>query len=358
MKLDKKKIEQIREELEFCKKPLFFFHDDADGVSSFLLMYKHLNLGNGVIVKSHPSVDSKFIKKVKEYEPDKIFVLDLSNVEQEFIDETKKKIIWIDHHEPQKRHNVIYLNPRNTDPHYSPAASRICYEIVKENLWIAMCGIVGDWQLPEDIAKEFREMYPDLLPEEANTPEKALFETDIGRLAKIFNFSLKGKTQDAMKCVKILSRIETPYELLNGESSQAKYILKKIKKTEEEYDELLKKIEEKQKKNKSNLIVHIYTSKNNSITGEISNELLYRNPEKVIIIAREKSGEMKTSLRSGKNILIAPILQKILAEVEGYGGGHEHACGACIKKDDWPKFITLMENEVNKMLKKEQGGKK
>lgn len=38
--LKEDEIKMIKEELDSCKRPLFFFHDDADGLSSFLLMYR------------------------------------------------------------------------------------------------------------------------------------------------------------------------------------------------------------------------------------------------------------------------------------------------------------------------------
>jgi len=68
---------------------------------------------DGVIVKTTPNIDKKFIRKVEEYSPDKIFILDIALVEQDFIDSMKTKIIWIDHHTPIKRYgNVKYYNPR------------------------------------------------------------------------------------------------------------------------------------------------------------------------------------------------------------------------------------------------------
>ena len=38
--LTKKEINEIRENIENSKNPLFFYDDDPDGVCSFLLLYK------------------------------------------------------------------------------------------------------------------------------------------------------------------------------------------------------------------------------------------------------------------------------------------------------------------------------
>jgi single-stranded DNA-specific DHH superfamily exonuclease len=74
--------------------------------------------------------------------------------------------------------------------------------------------------------------------------------------------------------------------------------------------------------------------------------MIYKHPEKVVIIAREKSGEMKCSLRSGKNVVLAKMLEKALVGIEGYGGGHEQACGAVIKKEDFKQFLINLSMEL------------
>jgi len=342
MKLDLDSVAKVKEEISYSKRPLIFFHDDADGVCSFLQFYKFLGGGQGVIVKSNPRIDEKFLKKVHEYQPDKVFIVDIATVDQEFIDQAGCKVVWVDHHDPLKRENVLYLNPRVHKTEFGPAASWICWQITKQDVWSAMAGCVGDWQLLPDLAKEFRKQYPDLLPEGIDRPEQALFDSPVGKIAQMINFSLKGGVKDAMQCVKILTRISSPYELLEGNTPQSEFIHKKIKPFVKEYEGLLKRIEKaKQKSDK----MHVFTYKttNNSFSGELSNETLYRRPDKVIIIAREKNDEMRSSLRSAGNVLIAPILAKALTEVEGFGGGHPHACGACIKKKDWKRFLKIVE---------------
>ena len=52
-----KDFQKAKKELEECKRPLIFFHDDADGVCSFLLLYRFAKEGKGVVVKSRPWVE-------------------------------------------------------------------------------------------------------------------------------------------------------------------------------------------------------------------------------------------------------------------------------------------------------------
>ncbi len=56
--------------------------------------------------------------------------------------------------------------------------------------------------------------------------------------------------------------------------------------------------------------------------------------DKVILVAWEYHGEYKCSFRS-TNIKLPPIINKALVGTTGYGGGHDHAAGACVKTSDF-----------------------
>ena len=94
------------------------------------------------------------------------------------------------------------------------------------------------------------------------------------------------------------------------------------------------------------LLVYKYSDSSTSFTSDISNELLYRFPKKVIIIAREKSGQMMMSLRNAGAKNLQPIVANALAGLDGYGGGHEHACGACVKTDDFDMFVKRIREKM------------
>ena len=53
-------------------------------------------------------------------------------------------------------------------------------------------------------------------------------------------------------------------------------------------------------------------------------------PDKMILIAREKNGEMKLSMRGAKYEVL-PVLKEAIEGLDGYGGGHLHACGGNFK---------------------------
>ncbi|MBW2998194.1 DHH family phosphoesterase, partial [Candidatus Woesearchaeota archaeon] len=109
------------------------------------------------------------------------------------------------------------------------------------------------------------------------------------------------------------------------------------------YDDLLSRAESKLSKDK--FLIFKYKS-STSITSPLSNELLYKHPNKIILVLRDQNGYYKGSLRSGKDIDVRSALEKALANVEGHGGGHKNACGLGVKKECWETFIEALRKEV------------
>ena len=340
--LNEKEIQQIKTELETCKRPLFFFHDDQDGLASFLLLYRYIKEGRGTVLKAKPQLTEQYARKVEEYGADKVFILDIALVDQEFIDQAKVPVIWIDHHEPIKREKVKYFNPRIKDETANIPVAYLCYQVAQKDLWIAMVGCLGDWYLP-DFTEEFKKKYPDLLPEKYNTAAEILFETKMSILNKVFSFNLKGNTSDVLKSIKTIARIDSPYEILEQSTPKGKFIYKKYEKINKVYESLKQTVLKQKKKGK--VKVFKYTDDRLSLTKDLSNELLYMFQDSVIVLGREKSGEVRCSIRAMKTNL-KPIIEKALLDVEGYGGGHEHACGAAIKIKDFDKFIQNIEEQL------------
>ncbi len=343
--LNETDYQNMREELDSCKRPIFLFHDDPDGLSSFLLFYRYKKEGKGIPVKARPIVDDRFIKPVLAYEPDKIFVLDIAIVEQEFIDQMKVPVVWIDHHEPLKRNKVRYFNPTIDDPHLNYPVSQVCYNVVKEDLWVAMCGITGDWVIDDELLEKFLEKYPDLARKGIKNPGELIHSTRLGKMTRIMSFILKGTPSEAMKCAKIMTRTQSPYEILDRTTPPGRYVYKKYEDINKAYEKLLKEASSNATKDK--MIIYVYNDDKMSFTSDLSNELLFKYPKKIILVGRRKSGEIKLSLRSGEHTIVRDILKKALEGVEGYGGGHEYACGACVKEKDFDTFIEQFRQALS-----------
>jgi single-stranded DNA-specific DHH superfamily exonuclease len=339
--LSESEYSEIRSLLE-CERPLIFMHDDPDGLSSFLLLQRYMGKGNGVLVKTTPVIDSKHLNRVVEFNPDKIFIVDIAVVEQSFIDGVSVPIVWIDHHTPLKRTKVKYFNPRiHKHDAYFPA-TYLCYRAVEQDMWIAMVGCVGDWFLPE-FAPDFAKKYPDILDKSVDNPDDAMFKSKLGRLVRLFSFVLKGKTEDAMKSVKMLTKVESPYDLLEQRTADGKFLWKRYEKFNKEYEKLLNAALSSKKDNK--FFVFRYKAQT-SFSSDLANEILYRNPDLFLIIGRERNGEVKMSLRS-RNTPVLPKLKKALEGLEGaYGGGHEYACGASVPVHLFEKFESSLRVQL------------
>ena len=341
--LRKKQIEKVQELLEGANRPLIFFHDDADGLASFLLMYRYIGDGKGIVIKTHPVVTAAYLRKVAEYAPDMVIVVDIANVEEEFIREVSVPIVWIDHHEDANPHGVQYFNPV-ADGRQSVPASYLCYQVVGQDEWIAMTGIVGDWALTP-LARKFARHFPDLLPSSIKRPQDALFASEIGRLAKAFNFILKGRAQEALKYAKVMTRIIEPYEILNQSTPRGKYIYKKFHGYEKEYNSI--RDEAVAGATDDPLLLYQASPDKTAFSGELSNELLYRFPKKVILVAREHNGIIRCSLRSSPDVSVRELLEKALTGTSGYGGGHEQACGCSVPKEEFPAFLESFRELVS-----------
>ena len=100
-----------------------------------------------------------------------------------------------------------------------------------------------------------------------------------------------------MKNIKILTRIQEPDEILEQTTPQGKFLYKNFAKINNEYQKMLKRVL-KEKQEEDNLIVFTYVHERMSFTKNIANIMLHRFPNKIILIGRIKSGEVKLSLRS------------------------------------------------------------
>ena len=117
----------------------------------------------------------------------------------------------------------------------------------------------------------------------------------------------------------------------------------------EHYERLIAAAQEHVKK-KDDVIVYIYNNDTYSLSGELANELKYRNKEKAVIIGRKHDGKVMMSLRSETYEVLGP-LQAALKEVEGYGGGHPLACGAAVIQEHFDAFLELFKRAYKEQKK-------
>src|SRR3989344_4317192 len=353
--LSPQQVTELKDEIDHCTKPLIFFDGDNDGLTSFLQLYRYKGDGKGVILKSKPNLTLEHVRRVEEYGPDKIFVFDVALVDQEFIDAVKVPIYWFDHHGPYDRTggHLKYINSLLWDSTTSPCV--MIYQICQKDLWIAALGAIADHQIPY-FWKEFVTTYPHLAEDRVyNGPFDVRFNTPLCILIKVFSFNLKGSTTDAMKSIKIMSRITGPDEILNQETAQGRFLFRKYQALNKEYEFLRKKALKAYSK-EDPFFIFKYTENQTSFTKDLADDLMYHHQDKVIVLAREKEGHYVMSMRTSESgPVIKDSVERALVGLEGSGGGHAHACGCKIPQEHFETFISRLREEL-KMPKKTSKG--
>jgi len=330
---------EIRKFLEESENPLFFYDDDADGLSSYLILKNLTKNSKGILAKCSSQLPATYILTVDTYNPDKIFILDKPLVDKEFVDKVNVPIIMIDHHELINPKGVKYYNPKQFKEDFPTCI--FCYKITKQDLWLATVGSISDWHKPKFL-KEFCKKYPGLLNNPNQPISTLLFEpSPLSKLCRIFNFILKGKNHEIKKSINALEKIKTPYELLENKTKESQLILNHFEKIDKKYQKLLKQALKQEIKD--NFLIYLYQNPSTSLTSFLSNNLLHFRPDSFIIVGREKDGYYNISLRSPANKKILKPLKKAMQGLEARGGGHDHACGCNILKEDLPNLIENLK---------------
>lgn len=355
--LTKKQIDEIKEHLHKAQNPLFFFDNDADGLCSFLLLQRYLGRGKGVAVKSFPDMDAGYFRKVHELDADYIFILDKPLVSKGFFEEVEKHnipVVWIDHHLIDMAgipDFVNYYNPLlnkksilgkfSHKPKTGEPVTALCYQITKreEDLWLAVIGCVSDKFTPK-FYKEFEKKYPELSIKSKDAFD-IFYKSEIGRIAKIFAFALKDRTTNVVSMIKFLIKVKNPYEILE-ENSANKLMHSRFEQINSKYQKYLSRAVETGK-NSGKLLFFKYSG-DLSISSDLSNELHYLFPKKIIVVLYLAASKINISVR-GKNS--RKILLQSIENLEGAtGGGHPDAAGATIATKDLEKFKENFEKLV------------
>ncbi len=353
--LNDKQIEEIREHLEKAQNPLFFFDNDNDGLTSFLLLSRFLGRGKGVAIKSFPDLNVFYHRKILELKPDYVFILDKPVVSGEFLEKVKKDnlpIVWIDHHQIEKVNsisadiencNVCYYNPFLNDKTSEPV-SYLCYKIIgrKEDMWLAMIGCISDCYMP-DFLSEFEKNYPELTKKNPKSAFDLLYNSEIGRISRILDFSLKDTITNVVSMMKFMLKVKGPLDILE-ENSKTKQILKRFDEIDSKYQALM----EKARAMVGEKLIYFQYGGSLSLSGNLANQLIYEFPDKIVIVVYINGDIANISLRGGRDI--RKLTLEAVKEIEGAtGGGHKNATGAKMSVSDLPRF----KEKIEKLVKRE-----
>jgi single-stranded DNA-specific DHH superfamily exonuclease len=152
------------------------------------------------------------------------------------------------------------------------------------------------------------------------------------------SFALKDRTSNVVRMLKFLMNVKSPQEILKDEPRN--HMLFRYGQVNKKYQRLI----EKARKFTRGKIVYFQYGGDLSLSGDIANELAYRFPGKIVVVAYIKGTKANISLR-GSNV--KEITKKA---IEGFqdatGGGHENATGAKLNVEDLPKFKEKLEKLV------------
>ena len=339
--LNKKQIIEIREVLDKSQNPVFFFDNDVDGLCSFLLLSRFSGKGKGVPIKSFPEMDETYIRKINEFGTDAIFILDKPQVSKRFFDEVEKMnlpVIWIDHHLIDNLYipkSINYYNFSEVPTTY------LCYQVTEkeEDLWLAVCGCVADHYVPE-FYKDFVKKYPELAIKTKNAFE-ILYNAEIGKVARLMNSGLKDRVTNVMTMIRNLLGADGPYDVLE-ENSKNRIMHNRFNYIDRKHQKFLAKA--KEVGNSKDKLLFFQYGGDMSISSDLSNELSYLFPNKIIVVVYTSGAKANISAR-GKNV--KDIILDSIRDFDGAtGGGHEDAVGAMIKTVDVEKFRVNVEELV------------
>lgn len=347
--LSKEQLNEIKEHLERAQNPVFFFDNDVDGLISFILLRRFTGRGKGVAIKSFPELDESYIRKVEEFNADYVFVLDKPGVSKGFIEEMEKKsipIVWIDHHDVKidlLSKNVYYFNPIFAKEKSSEPVSYICYKVadVHQDKWLALIGCIYDNFIPEflgDIAKDC----PSIINKNAKSAFEIFYENEFGKLIMMLDFGLKDRTTNVVSMINVLLKAQVPFDLLKEDESNYK-IHRRYQQVNIAYSNLLERA--KRVARGSGKVVFFQYGGELSLSSNIANELSYRFPGKVVIVAYIKGAIANVSIRGSVDVrdLTIKAIEKI---GNATGGGHKHATGAKMMVEDLEKFKNFFERNA------------
>jgi single-stranded DNA-specific DHH superfamily exonuclease len=343
--LTEKQLQEIREHLQDSTNPVFFYDNDVDGFCSYVLLRRYIGRGKGVAVKSHPEVDRLYARRAQELGADKVFVLDRPHLGEEFVSELSDvglPIIWIDHHDVDDKvydkKKVFKYNPTQNKESSSEPTTYLAYSVGKreEDIWIAMIGCIADNYLPE-FKDKFQERFPEYWGKNLNEAFDVFYKTSIGRIAKAISFGLKDSITHVVALQNFVISCQSPSDIELALESN-KPFARKYRDIYSKYSDLI----EKSKNLVVGNVLFFNYGGNLSISSDLSNEIMYKNPGKIILVAFSSGPITNISMR-GKDV--RDFLEKVIKNLDGAnGGGHKDAVGARVQTKD----LEYIKQEVFK----------
>ena len=202
---------------------------------------------------------------------------------------------------------------------------------------------ISDFYIP-DFYSEFEKKYPELGKKNPKSPFDLLYNSEIGKIARILDFSLKDRTTNVVKMLKFMMKAKSPIDILE-ENINTKQILKRYNEINSKYQKLIKKSREYI----GDKMIYFQYSGDLSLSSNLANQLIDEFPDKIVVVVYSKGDSVNISLR-GTSVNIREITLKAIKGLESAkAGGHEHACGGKMNIDDSKEFEKRFKKIVDSM---------
>jgi hypothetical protein len=207
----------------------------------------------------------------------------------------------------------------------------------KEDMWLGVVGCIADKFVPP-FYPDFKKQYPELAIESDEAFE-IFYRSDIGKVSRLFGHGLKDRTTNVVKMLRFLMEAKGPHEVLE-ESKKTFLMYKRF----DEIEKHIKKLVEKASDSIEGDLLFFEYGGSLSVSSDLSNELSFRFPGKIIVVAYLSGTKANISAR-GKN-----VRDRVLKAIEGLeratGGGHECAVGAVVQKKDLEEFRSRLQKNI------------
>ena len=192
--------------------------------------------------------------------------------------------------------------------------------------------------MPEFISEVAYE-YPELLKRNIKSAFEVLYNSEFGKIISIISSAMKDRTTNVVFLMNFLFKVNSPIDILTESESNCR-ILDRYKQINHTYEKLLEKA--KRVARSSKRIAFFQYGGELSMSSDIANELSYRFPSKIIIVAYVKGNIANVSVRG--SVDVRKITIEAIKQMPGAtGGGHENATGAKMPAEYLLKFRNLFE---------------
>ncbi|MCD6381492.1 MAG: DHH family phosphoesterase [Candidatus Aenigmarchaeota archaeon] len=347
--------------ISFLKKltkkdePLIIFHNDADGMCSAALMNRCLKYlirkrADGISQPMPP--EKNLMSKIKMCLPSKIIFVDLAiDQKKMFLKRLSNfcDILIIDHHPVINNMNsnrIIHFNPRFKKNVYQSASYlvyKICSRFIefnhKRNLWIALVGAIGDYDLSasKDIIREAKNLYPEVI---TKIDDKSVRGSVFGQIAEMLTAG-KAIGMRIEDLERIVEEAKTYKDVLSNEK-----LVNVYRKIHEEIENIIIDAKSKFDPNKKIFFYEIKTKY--SLRATIATRLAEMWPDKVIVVWQKVRNKIRIASRNqGDRFDMGKLLNKAVQPgMKATFGGHPAAAGGVIDLKDWEDFKENLERLV------------